>query len=50
MSAYCFKNCAEMFKSDDMTLVNLENPVTDKTSHKNNQYVFRMDAANLEML
>ena len=47
---YCFQNCAEMFKNDDMTLVNLENPVTDKTSHKNNQYVFRMDAKNLEML
>ena len=47
---YCFQNCAEMFKSDDLTLVNLENPVTDKTSHKNNQYIFRMNPKNLEML
>ena len=47
---YCFQNAASMFKSDDMTLVNLENPVTDKTSHKNNQYVFRMNPADLEML
>ena len=47
---YCFKNCAEMFKEDDMTLVNLENPVTDRTSHKNNQYIFQMKPENLEML
>ncbi len=47
---YCFQNAAEMFKNDDMTLVNLENPVTDKTSHKNNQYVFRMNPTDLEML
>ena len=47
---YCFQNCAELFKSDDLTLINLENPVTDKTGHKNNQYIFRMDPENLEML
>ena len=47
---YCFKNCAELFQNDDMTLVNLENPVTDRTSHKNNQYIFRMKPENLEML
>ena len=47
---YCFQNCAEMFKNDDMTLVNLENPVTETTSHKNNQYIFRMKPENLEML
>lgn len=47
---YCFKNCAELFKNDDMTLVNLENPVTTKTGHKNNQYVFRMKPENLDML
>lgn len=47
---YCFKNCADLFKSDDMTLINLENPVTTKTSHKDNQYIFRMDPKNLEML
>ena len=33
-----------------MTLINLENPVTERTSHKNNQYIFRMDPENLEML
>ena len=47
---YCFQNCAEMFKNDDLTLVNLENPVTTATNHKNNQYIFRMDPENLEML
>ncbi len=47
---YCFQNCAEMFRNDDMTLVNLENPVTTATNHKNNQYIFRMDPENLEML
>ena len=47
---YCFQYCAELFKSDDLTLVNLENPVTDRTGHKNNQYIFRMDPENLEML
>ena len=47
---YCFQNCAELFKSDDLTLINLENPVTDKTGHKDNQYIFRMDPDNLEML
>ena len=47
---YCFQNCAEMFKNDDMTLINLENPVTDQTGHKDNQYIFRMDPENLEML
>ncbi len=47
---YCFQNCAEMFKNDDMTLINLENPVTERTSHKDNQYIFRMDPENLEML
>jgi poly-gamma-glutamate synthesis protein (capsule biosynthesis protein) len=47
---YCFQNCAELFKSDDLTLVNLENPVTTVTKHKNNQYIFRMDPENLEML
>ena len=47
---YCFQNCAEMFRNDDMTLINLENPVTDRTSHKDNQYIFRMDPENLEML
>lgn len=48
--SYCFKNCADMFKSDDMTLINLENPVTTTTSHKNNQYIFRMNPDDLEML
>ncbi len=47
---YCFQNCAGMFNNDDMTLINLENPVTDRTSHKDNQYIFRMDPENLEML
>ena len=47
---YCFQNCAELFKSDDMTLVNLENPVTERTAHKDNQYIFRMRPENLEML
>ena len=47
---YCFQNCADMFRSDDLTLVNLENPVTTCTSHKNNQYIFRMNPENLEML
>ena len=47
---YCFQNCADLFKSDDMTLVNLENPVTTVTSHKNNQYIFRMNPEDLEML
>lgn len=47
---YCFQNCAELFKSDDLTLVNLENPVTTVTKHKSNQYIFRMDPENLEML
>ena len=47
---YCFQNCAEFFKSDDLTLINLENPVTNKTGHKDNQYIFRMDPDNLEML
>jgi poly-gamma-glutamate synthesis protein (capsule biosynthesis protein) len=47
---YCFQNCAEMFKNDDMTLINLENPVTTVTGHKDNQYIFRMDPDNLEML
>ena len=47
---YCFQNCAELFRSDDLTLVNLENPVTEQTSHKNNQYIFRMNPENLEML
>ena len=47
---YCFQNCAEIFKNDDLTLVNLENPVTEKTGHKDNQYIFRMKPENLEML
>ena len=47
---YCFKNAAPLFQSDDMTLVNLENPVTDRTSHKDNQYIFQMKPENLEML
>lgn len=47
---YCFKNCAPLFQSDDLTLVNLENPVTTATSHKNNQYIFQMKPENLEML
>ena len=47
---YCFQNCAELFKSDDLTLVNLENPVTTTTTHKDNQYIFRMKPENLEML
>ena len=47
---YCFQNCAEMFKNDDLTLINLENPVTTVTGHKDNQYIFRMDPDNLEML
>ena len=47
---YCFQNCAEMFKKDDLTLINLENPVTTVTGHKDNQYIFRMDPDNLEML
>lgn len=47
---YCFQNCAELFRSDDLTLVNLENPVTERTGHKNNQYIFRMNPENLEML
>ena len=47
---YCFKNCMDLFQNDDMTHVNLENPVTDRTSHKNNQYIFRMKPENLEML
>ncbi len=47
---YCFKNCAPLFKSDDLTLVNLENPVTTRTKHKDNQYIFQMNPENLEML
>ena len=47
---YCFQNCADMFKKDDLTLINLENPVTDLTGHKDNQYIFRMKPENLEML
>ena len=47
---YCFKNCAQMFMEDDLTLVNLENPVTTRTGHKNNQYIFQMKPENLEML
>lgn len=47
---YCFQNCSEIFKNDDMTLINLENPVTTVTGHKDNQYIFRMDPDNLEML
>ena len=47
---YCFQNCAPMFQSDDLTLINLENPVTTQTSHKSNQYIFRMDPENLQML
>ena len=47
---YCFKNCAALFQSDDLTLVNLENPVATCESHKNNQYIFQMKPENLEML
>ena len=47
---YCFRNCAELFKSDDLTLVNLENAVTTQTKHKDNQYIFQMKPENLEML
>ena len=47
---YCFQNCAPMFQSDDLTLINLENPVTTQTGHKSNQYIFRMDPENLQML
>ena len=47
---YCFQNAAPLFQNDDMTLVNLENPVTTRTTHKNNEYIFQMKPENLEML
>ena len=38
---YYFQNVKEIFESDDYTVVNLEGPLTDATSPKNKEFVFK---------
>ncbi len=47
---YCFQNCSEIFKEDDLTIANLEGAVTTSTEHKDKQFVFAMPPDTLKML
>ena len=47
---YCFQNCADIFKEDDLTIANLEGAVTTATEHKEKQFVFAMPPDVLKML
>ena len=47
---YCFQNCAEIFRDDDLTIANLECAVTTAKDHKDKEFVFAMDPENLKML
>jgi len=47
---YCFKNCSDIFKDDDLTIANLEGAVTAATEHKDKEFVFAMPPENLKML
>ena len=47
---YCFQNCADIFKDDDLTIANLEGAVTAATEHKDKEFVFAMPPENLKML
>ena len=47
---YCFKNCKQIFASDDLTIANLEGAVTTSEEHKSKEFVFGMPPENLQML
>lgn len=47
---YCFKNCADLFNNDDMTLVNFEGTITNATSYKVKEYVFGAPQEYTQML
>ena len=47
---YCFQNCKDTFLADDLTLINLECAVTDRTSYAQKEFVFGMKPEALEML
>lgn len=47
---YCFKNCAELLNSDDMTLANFEGAITNATSYKVKEFVFGSPYEYTEML
>ena len=47
---YCFQNCADIFKADDLTIANLEGAVTEATEHKDKEFVFAMPPETLKML
>ncbi len=47
---YVFKNMAELFGEDDLTIVNLETTVTDYTQHKEKTYVFRAPYEYIKIL
>ena len=47
---YCFKNCAEILNSDDMTLANFEGAITNASSHKVKEFVFGSPFEYTEML
>ena len=48
---YFFQNFRSLFESDDITIVNLEGPLTDSTDeHKSSGYVFRGDPSYASIL
>ena len=49
--AYFFENLKEVFENDDLTIINLEGPLTEaKEKRANRQFNFRCDPANVQIL
>ncbi|MBQ3423784.1 MAG: CapA family protein, partial [Clostridia bacterium] len=47
---YFFQNVRDLFEADDLTIVNLEGPITDSDKPRKHGYVFKADPACVEIL
>ena len=47
---YFFKNVRSVFEADDVTIVNLEGPLTNKTRHRKKEFAFKGDPAYAKIL
>lgn len=47
---YFFKNVRTVFEADDLTIVNLEGPLTNATRHRKKKFAFRGDPAYAKIL
>lgn len=49
-SAYFFQNVKDVFKKDDLTIINMEGTLTDLTTRKDKQFAFKGDPEYVKVL